>query len=154
MFRRTGSAALAVFALAAASPTQIYRHSSGEYHRTKAVKVLFFILILLAWWPAKANILRLDTSCSTVITIMDGDDRQQIGYAVQFLADALNDADRSFLEKRRGSIMQPLTEEGLTGVVAMTIARCRRDPTLLARTATKNLYDQLRTMQSAAGLVR
>jgi len=87
------------------------------------------------------------------MTVMDGEDRQQIGYAVQFLADALNDVDRSFLEKRRGSIMQPLTEEGLTGVVAMTIARCRRDPILLAKIAAKNLYDQLRTMQSAAGLV-
>src|SRR4051794_7443774 len=63
-------------------------------------------------------VLRPDASCSTVVKVMDSADLQQIRSVVQLINDALVEADRPFVQARRGSIMQPLSKDGLTGVVA------------------------------------
>ena len=95
-----------------------------------------------------------NTHCSNVAEIMDGTDRQAIGYAVQFLADVLADADRPFVERKRGSVTVPLSDDGLVGVVSMVIVKCRKAPETLARDAAIDVYVNLRKLDTQMGLVK
>jgi hypothetical protein len=112
-----------------------------------------FVTTLVAH-PVSAAILRADATCSAIAEIMDGTDRQQIGYAVQIIADFLTEADKPFVQRKRGSVVNPLSDDGLTGIVALTITRCRANPTEKVRDTAQGVYAGLRAMQAAVGNVR
>jgi len=103
---------------------------------------------------ANADILRPNASCASVVEVMDSSDRQQIGYAVQLIADALAEADRPFVKAKRGSVVAPLSDDRLTTIVALVIGRCRAGKNATARKAAESTYTGLRSMQLALGMVR
>ena len=103
---------------------------------------------------ARAEILRHGTRCSIIASIMDGDDRQMIGYAVQFLADAMSAADENSKTHKRSGTFDKWSDEGLTGAVAFTIAQCRSGKFEMAKDAASFVMEDFRRMNVAFGLAK
>ncbi len=115
---------------------------------------LALLLTALSVESAHADILRSDTPCSVIVGIMDGANRQQIGYAVQLIADFLAEADKPFVQRKRGSVVEPLSDDGLTDIVALTITRCRAKPAEKVRDTAQGVYSGLRAFEAGLGNVR
>ena len=106
---------------------------------------------VLASGVAQAEILRPNTPCSTIASIMDGDDRQTIGYAVQFIADAMSAADENPRTHKRSDTFDQWSDKGLTDAVAFTIVRCRSGKFATAKDAASSVVADFRRMNVVLG---
>ncbi len=119
------------------------------------MKAFLFAIVGFAWaTAAAAQVLRADLVCLTATEIMDSHNQPKSVQVVQFIGDALSDADQPFVKARRGSIVQPLSEEGLTNIIAMVVTHCREHPDQAVKAIALSTYSALRALNSAMGLVR
>ena len=102
----------------------------------------------------EGEILRGRVSCSTIIGMVDGGNKQAIGYVGQFITDMMYDFDKPFVLKRKGSVMDPLSYDGLTGVVAITIVGCRKEPSSTVDAIALQTYAGIRSLNVQFGLLK
>lgn len=109
---------------------------------------------LLAGCPraiaADHGLIRSDLTCGAMVAMLDGGSGQEAGYVGQFIVDVFIDSDRVYTKKRLASIVDPLSYDGLTGLVAMTIVRCRQSPASSLRTQAIGVYTAIRDLNDAA----
>ena len=102
---------------------------------------------LLLAGPAHAQLLRPGALCSAMADV-------HLAAYAQFVADALEEADQSFVRQKRRSMTAALSDNGLTGVVAMVMARCKENPTATIKLVTASVYLDLRQAQDETGRKR
>lgn len=110
------------------------------------LRMIVACAVLLAE-PAQAQVLRPDALCSGMSSV-------HLAASAQFVADALEEADRPFVRQKRGSMTAALSDNGLTGVVAMVMTRCSQNPTATIKLITASVYLDIRQAQDATGLKR
>lgn len=114
------------------------------------MRLMLTCVMMLTATPGKADILRPATVCSAAMAAMEV---QPYGVN-QFVADLLEEADRSFARQQRGSMMADLSDDGLRRLVALVIRRCSKYPSRTVKLVAASVYLDVRQLQADGGLKR
>jgi hypothetical protein len=95
-----------------------------------------------------------NTACAAVPAIMDGNDRSRKIEVIVFIQNAFEKFDRTHTEVGEPGIMAALSDNGLSGLVAMASVKCRNMPRLTIYNSASQVYRGIRDLQIEMGTAR